>query len=75
MQELDPLPRPIDHLTRCGAPDAPALIVGGETLNFAELERRVGELAGWLREQGVASGDRVASWLPKNRMTCVLPLA
>ncbi|HEU4969987.1 acyl-CoA ligase (AMP-forming), exosortase A system-associated [Sphingomonas sp.] len=75
MQELDPLPRPIDHLTACGTPDAPALIVGGEALTFAELERRVEEMAGWLRGRGIAPGDRVASWLPKTLAACLLPLA
>ncbi|MBA2920025.1 AMP-binding protein [Sphingomonas sp. MAH-20] len=75
MQELDPVPRPIDHLTLCGKPAAPALIVGGETLTFAELERRVGLVAGWLRGQGIAPGDRVASWLPKTLTVCLLPLA
>jgi amino acid adenylation domain-containing protein len=75
LQELDPVPRPIDHLTLCGAPDAPALIVGGETLSFADLERLVGGLAGWLRAAGVQPGDRVASWLPKTLTACLLPLA
>ena len=72
---LDPRPRPIDHLTLRGAPDAPALIVGGEALNFAALERQVSALAAWLKAQGVAPGDRVASWLPKTLIACLLPLA
>jgi acyl-CoA synthetase (AMP-forming)/AMP-acid ligase II len=75
LQELDPVSRPIDHLTQCGKPGATALIVGGETLRFADLERRVGQLAGWLRAQGIGAGDRVASWLPKTLTACLLPLA
>lgn len=69
------MPRPIDHLARRGAPNAPALIVGGDTLNFAALEREVARLAAWLRARGIAAGDRVASWLPKTLTTCLLPLA
>ena len=75
MQELDPIPRQIDQLTSCGRPDDPALIVGGETLSFAELEQRVGLLAARLQEAGVTAGDRVASWLPKTLSACLLPLA
>ncbi|MFD1612680.1 acyl-CoA ligase (AMP-forming), exosortase A system-associated [Sphingomonas tabacisoli] len=58
-----------------GNADAPALIVAGETLSFADLEASVGRLAGWLRAQGIGPGDRVASWLPKTLAACLLPLA
>jgi acyl-CoA ligase (AMP-forming) (exosortase A-associated) len=75
LQELDPQPRPIDQLTQCGQSDDPALIVGGETISYAELERRAAALAGQLRAAGVAAGDRVASWLPKTVTACLLPLA
>ncbi len=75
LQEPDARPRPIDHLTGRGAPDAPALIAGGETLSFAELEARVGGLAAWLAGQGARPGERVASWLPKTVTACLLPLA
>jgi acyl-CoA ligase (AMP-forming) (exosortase A-associated) len=75
LQELDAAPRPIDHLPSCGEPDAPALIVGGETLSYADLELAVGRLAAWLRAQGLEAGDRVASWLPKTLTACLLPLA
>ena len=75
MQELDPVPRPIDHLPLLGSGDAPALIVGGEVMNFSELEQGVGALAGWLQTQGIRPGDRVASWLPKTLTACLLPLA
>jgi acyl-CoA ligase (AMP-forming) (exosortase A-associated) len=75
LQELDPVPRPIDHLALRGARQDPALIVGGDTLSFAELEQQVGRVAAWLRAQGIVAGDRVASWLPKVATTCLLPLA
>jgi acyl-CoA ligase (AMP-forming) (exosortase A-associated) len=75
LQELDPIPRAVDQLTLCGRPDDPALIVGGDTLTYAELERQVAGLAGALRAAGVSEGDRVASWLPKTLTACLLPLA
>lgn len=75
MQELDPQPRRIDTLTRCGRPDDPALIVAGETISYAELERRVSATAVALSEAGVSRGDRVASWLPKTATACLMPLA
>ncbi len=75
MQEFGGEVLRIDHLTGCGAPDAPALMAGGETLTYAELEARVATLAAWLWEQGVAPGDRVATWLPKTVTACLMPLA
>ena len=71
----DPKPRPLDHLTLCGAPDAPALVTREGGLDFAGLEDAVGVLAGALGARGLAAGARVASWLPKNRLTSLLPLA
>ena len=44
-------------------------------LDFAGLEAAVGALAAALKARGLEQGDRVASWLPKNRMTSLLPLA
>lgn len=75
MIPLDPVPRPIDTLPAMGAPDAVALEDRAGTMDFAGLERAVGELAFWLRAQGLRVGDRVASWLPKSRTACLLPLA
>lgn len=74
VQEPDPVPRPIDHVLR-GAATAPALVIGGETLDFAAVEGRVGQLAAWLVRSGVEAGDRVASWLPKTLLSTLLPLA
>ena len=75
MQAPDPNPRPLDHLPACGAADAPALIDRDGTLDFVALEEAVGRLAAALAARGVERGDRVASWLPKTRMTSLLPLA
>nr|WP_246360268.1 AMP-binding protein [Sphingomonas abaci] len=57
-----------------GAPDAPAVIDRLGAMSFAALEHAVGALAGWLAERA-RHGDRVASWLPKTRVACILPLA
>lgn len=74
MVPLDPVPQPIDHVL-AGAADAPALVDRSGTLSYAELEDRVARLAGWLAAQGFAPGDRVATWLPKTREACLMPLA
>jgi acyl-CoA ligase (AMP-forming) (exosortase A-associated) len=71
----DPSPKPLDHLTLRGAPDAPALLTREGVLDYAGLEQAVGALAAALAAGGLALGDRVASWLPKTRMTGLLPLA
>lgn len=75
MQAPDPDPRPLDHLTLRGAPAAPALVTREGALDYAGLERSVGALAAALLAKGLGKGDRVASWLPKSRMTSLLPLA
>jgi acyl-CoA ligase (AMP-forming) (exosortase A-associated) len=45
------------------------------TLDYSQLVKKVGSLASSLLKPGLAQGARVASWLPKTRMTCLLPLA
>ncbi|ANC87597.1 AMP-binding protein [Sphingomonas sp. NIC1] len=70
----DPTPFPIDHLLR-GDPDAPALIERARTWRFAEVEAAVASVAGWLAGWGLAPGARVATWLPKTALACVMPLA
>ncbi|QLC24090.1 acyl-CoA ligase (AMP-forming), exosortase A system-associated [Parasphingopyxis algicola] len=72
---LNPDPRPLDHLALRGAPDAVALIDKQGELDFAGLEAAVGALAAWLRRRGLEPGDRVASWLNKTRLACLMPLA
>ncbi len=75
MIALDPVPRPIDQLPAMGRPEDVALVLRDETLTFADLEANVAALAGWLVGQGFAPGDRVATWLPKTRVACLMPLA
>jgi acyl-CoA ligase (AMP-forming) (exosortase A-associated) len=75
VQAPDPSPYPLDHLTLRGAPSAPALVTREGALDYGELEARVAALAGALKGRGLAPGARVASWLPKSRMTALLPLA
>ncbi len=72
---LSPQSRPIDHLARCGAGDAPALLIGDKVNSFAELDAGVGRLASWLLEQAGGPGERVASWSAKTRLACLMPLA
>ena len=71
----DPTPLPLDHLTLRGDPAAPALLTREGTLDYAGLEQAVGATAAALRARGLGQGDRVASWLPKGRITSLLPLA
>ncbi|MFC7537023.1 AMP-binding protein [Sphingomonas sp. GCM10030256] len=73
--EPDPTPFPLDHLARRGRPDSPALHAGGVTLTYAELDQAVGRTAARLLELGLAPGERVASWMGKTALACVLPLA
>lgn len=40
-------------------PNAPAMTLGGRTLTFGELERRVLGIAGSLRDRGLEPGDRM----------------
>ena len=75
MIALDPKPYPIDHIALRGAPDAVALVDKAGAMTFAELEAGIGALAGWLAGRGLAAGDRVATWLPKTRVACLMPLA
>jgi acyl-CoA ligase (AMP-forming) (exosortase A-associated) len=71
----DPTPYPLDHLALRGAQDATALIVGDASLTYAELDDAVGRNAAYLLGFGLKPGDRVASWMGKTMLACVLPLA
>ena len=71
----DPTPFPLDWLTSRGASEAPALTVGQQVLTYEELEEEVGRTATALLDFGLDSGDRVASWMPKTSLACILPLA
>ncbi|UUL83230.1 acyl-CoA ligase (AMP-forming), exosortase A system-associated [Sphingomonas qomolangmaensis] len=70
-----PEPLPIDHVALRGAADAPALVTRDGTLDYAALEAAVGALAHWLAGQRLVSGARVATWSPKTRTACLMPLA
>lgn len=75
MVPLDPLPQPLDALTLRGAGDSVALEDRAGTLTYAALEAAVGQMAHALSQLGLAPGDRVATWLPKTRTACLMPLA
>ncbi len=71
---LEPKPERLDRLTLRGAPRDVALIDKAGTLDFAGLDAAVGKLAAALSRQA-GRGDRVASWLPKTRLACLMVLA
>ncbi|MFE6829202.1 amino acid adenylation domain-containing protein [Streptomyces sp. NPDC057690] len=57
------------------APEAVALVVGDEQLDYAELERRANRLAHLLRQHGAAPGERVALCLDRTPDLVVAVLA
>ena len=75
MNALDPTPYPLDHLALRGKPEADALIVGEERLNYLALEDLVGRTAGVLLAHGLTAGDRIATWMGKTKLACIMPLA
>ena len=75
MIALDPTPLPLDHLTGRGALGAEALVVGQERLSYGELEDVVGRTATALLSHGLRPSDRVATWMGKTLLACVMPLA
>jgi acyl-CoA ligase (AMP-forming) (exosortase A-associated) len=50
------------------------MLLGERIMDYAALNRRVGQLATWLASR-LVPGARVASWLPKGELACLLPLA
>ena len=64
---LDPIPQPLDHLVLRGEGPASALILREGSLSYDTLNLRIGLLAAWLTTMGLEHGDRVATWLPKNK--------
>ncbi len=74
-QPLDDTPRQLDRLTLFGSADAPALSDRQGTLSYAGLEQAVGSVATALTRLGLRRGDRVATWLGKTRVACLMPLA
>ncbi|MEQ1509631.1 MAG: acyl-CoA ligase (AMP-forming), exosortase A system-associated [Sphingopyxis sp.] len=73
--EVNILPLPLDHLALRGARDAPALLFKGFAISHGDMDRRVGRLAEMLRAQGLDAGERVATWLGKSWLACLIPLA
>ncbi len=71
----DPTVFPLDHLALKGEPDAPALVFKTHTLSYEALNRRLGQLAAWLAAKVPEPGARVATWLPKSELACLMPLA
>jgi acyl-CoA ligase (AMP-forming) (exosortase A-associated) len=71
----DPTPFPLDWLAARGAPDAPALTAGKQIFTYGELDREVGRAAAALLKMDLKPGDRVASWMAKTGLACILPLA
>jgi acyl-CoA ligase (AMP-forming) (exosortase A-associated) len=66
---------PLDHLPLFGEATAPALIIRDKVFSYEELNLRIGRLAAWLAGQGLVPGDRVATWLGKGEIACLMPLA
>lgn len=64
----------LHHLIQRSAkrtPDAPAVSWKQDTLSYAELDRQVRYAAAGLRRLGIATGERVAVYLPKQFETVV----
>jgi len=75
MIAADPTLVPLDHLATRGEPGAAALAVGDQKLDYRQLDEIVGRTASALLARDLAPGDRVASWMAKTTLACVLPLA
>ncbi len=71
----DPTVYPLDHLAVRGMRDAPALVLKNATLSYEALNARVGSLAIWLKSRVAEEGARIATWLPKTELACLMPLA
>ncbi len=66
---------PLDNLALCGAEDAAALTVRDRVYNYKALNSGIGRLAAWLAAQDYTAGDRIATWLGKGEIACLMPLA
>jgi len=51
------------------------LVVGDARLTYRELDAAVGTAASALLAKGLHPGDRVATWMGKTRLACIMPLA
>jgi acyl-coenzyme A synthetase/AMP-(fatty) acid ligase len=74
---LEPVPPalPLDHLALRGKGETPALLLRGRALSYEALRARISRLGGWLNALIDMPGARVAAWLPKSELACLLPLA
>ncbi len=73
---LSELPvRPVDHLPLLGEQEACALSSKAGSLSYAGLEAATGKLAGWLAAFRFPAGARMASWVSKGQIACLMPLA
>ena len=68
-------PQPMDRLLARGAPDGPAILLRDGSISYAAADARVTALAAWLSGQCSGSGARVATWLGKGWIACLMPLA
>nr|WP_230207104.1 acyl-CoA ligase (AMP-forming), exosortase A system-associated [Novosphingobium sp. Gsoil 351] len=75
MIEAVPPALPLDRLVLRGAADAPALLLRSGPLSYEALRAGVAKLAGWLGTVVREPGARVACWLPKTELACLMPLA
>lgn len=66
---------PLDHLPLFGEASATALKIRDRSFSYEELNLRIGRLAAWLQSHGFKQGDRVATWLTKGEIACIMPLA
>ncbi len=67
--------RPLDHLALRGEDDAPALLLRDAVISFKDLRSRVSRLAAWLKAQVPEPGARIATWVAKGELACLMPLA
>jgi len=66
---------PLDQLALNPDENATALQFRTYSLSYKMLNHRVGRLAFTLLSLGLKKGDRVAAWLPKTEIACLMPLA
>lgn len=71
----DPIPFSLDHLALRGASEAAALVAGDEQLTYSQLDEAVGRTADALHSHGLKPGDRIATWMGKTKLACIMPLA
>lgn len=65
----------LDDLLHRGARGATALVAGEQSITYAELDAQVSAVAAGLMALGIATGDRIAIWLPKRIETVVMSFA